>query len=129
LERYKIADSDIQGKRRLLEAKRKTLVAATEKIAQHQHQRDMLVEKAQSLQAELKLVELAQASGQFQFDDSKLAQAKRLAQDVEKRIRTMQKLIDGQRHIEEEIPIEADSGSVAQKFDEYFGSNGAVAKK
>jgi hypothetical protein len=127
LERYKNVEREIEAKQKLLEAKQKTLSAATQKIGQYQHQRDMLLEKAESLQTELKLVELAQAGGNFQFDDSKLAQARQLAQDLEKRIRTMQKLIDGQRHIDDEIPVEADSRSVAQKFDEYFGQGPAVA--
>ncbi|QDU52927.1 coiled-coil domain-containing protein [Gimesia panareensis] len=129
LERYKNVANDIHGKEKLLEAKQKTLRAATEKISQYQHQQDLLEEKSESLQAELNLVELAKAGGNFEFDDSKLADAKRLAQDVEKRIRTMHKLIEGNRHVDSEIPVEADDRSVVNKFDDYFGQKSSVAKK
>lgn len=129
LTRYKNVENDIAGKQKLLEAKGNTLSAATEKILEYQHQRDMLVETAEALQAELRLAELAKAGGNFAFDESKLAQAKRVAKDVEKRIRTMQKLIDGERQIEDEIPVEADSCTAVEKFDEYFGKDSQPAAK
>jgi len=120
LERFDNAAVQLAAKQRLLADRRRTLAAATQKIQQYQQQHNLLVEKAESLAAELKLVELAQETGNFQFNHSKLSQAKDLAQQVEKRIRTVQKLVEGHRQLAGEIPVEADARPVTERFDEYF---------
>ncbi len=110
-----------QAKEKLLEARRRTMSTATEKIQQYQRQHSLLVEKVESLQGELKLIELAGNARDIAFDGSKL-QAKGLSQRVEKRIRTVQKLVDGQA-IPSEIPVDADARPVVERFDAYFGRN------
>lgn len=120
LERFENDAVQKQAKEKLLEARRRTLTAATEKIQQYQRQHDLLVEKAESLQGELKLVELASNAHDIAFDGSKLKQAKELSQQVEKRIRTVQKLVDGQV-LSNEIPVDADVRPAAERFDSYFG--------
>lgn len=120
LERFENDAVQKQAKEKLLEARRRTLSAATEKIQQYQRQHALLVEKAESLQGELKLVELASNAQDIAFDGSKLKQAKELSQQVEKRIRTVQKLVDGQA-ISTEIPVDADARPVTERFDTYFG--------
>lgn len=123
LARYQDAHVRLEAKQRILQSRQRTLVAATDKIRQYRQQHDMLVEKAEGLQAELKLLELAQTTGTFEFDQSKLKDAKHLAIDVEKRIRTMQKLVDGEQQLVGEIPVEADDRSAGERFDEYFGNS------
>ena len=120
LERFENDAIQKQAKEKLLEARRRTLSAATEKIQQYQRQHAMLVEKAESLQGELKLVELASNAQDIAFDGSKLKQAKELSEQVEKRIRTVQKLVDGQV-VPNEIPVDADARPVTERFDTYFG--------
>lgn len=112
----------LQAKQRILDARRKTLIAATDKIRACQHQHGLLTEKSESLQAELKLLELAEANGNSHFDQSKLSHAKDLAMSVEKRIRTLQKLVDGQPELAGEIPVDIESRSAAEQFDEYFAA-------
>ena len=114
----------LEAKSRIRASRQQTLVAATSKIRAYQQQHDLLLEKSDSLHAELKLLELAQATGNFQFDHSKLTQAKELATTVEKRIRTLQKLVDGQSHPTGEIPVDADERPVTERFDEYFANDG-----
>jgi len=126
LARYDDGRVRLEAKQRILDSRRKTLEAATDKIRTCQHQHDVLVEKAESLQAELKLLELAQAGGNFQFDHSKLQQTKDLALAVEKRIRTLNKLVEGQQPLADGIPVEADARSATEKFDEYFAGAGGV---
>jgi len=120
LERFDEAEKQLAEKERILDARRQTLVAATDKIRQFQQQQELLAQKVESLKAELKLAELAEESGSFQFDNSKLAQAKEAVEQAEKRIRVMQKLVEGERQVAGEVPVEADSRPVSQKYDEYF---------
>jgi len=124
LERYEDGRVQLEAKQRILASRRQTLDAATDKIRVCQQQHDLLLQKAESLQAELKLLELAQAGGSFEFDQSKLREAKDLAVAVEKRIRTLHKLVDGQQRASDAIPVEADDRPVTEKFDEYFTEAG-----
>lgn len=124
LERRLAAHADartrLDAKRKILASRESALAAATEKVRQYQQQYLMLTEKADSLQAELKLVELAQTTGHVSFDHTKLAEAKELATTVEKRIRTLHKIIEGESLGAQEIPVSADARPVAERFDEYF---------
>lgn len=120
LTKYEDTRVRLDAKRRILAARQDTLAAAIAKINQYAHQHTLLVEKAESLQAELKLVELAQASGNFSFDHSKLQQAKTAAETVEKRIRVVRKLVEGEKVADTEIPVDTDARPVADRFDEYF---------
>jgi hypothetical protein len=120
LERFDNVAAQLTSKEKILTARRRTLEAATDKIRQYEHQRDLLVEKSESLQAELKLLEVAQTAGGFRFDNSKLAQAKELALEVEKKVRTLQKVVETDRHLDGDIPVDADSRPVTQRFDERF---------
>ena len=120
LQRYDNAAVQLAAKRRIQQERRRTLAAATDKICHYQQQQDLLAEKAESLKAELKLVELAQETGNFEFNHSKLNQAKDLALELEKRLAVVQKLVDGQRQVSDEIPVEVDARPIIQRFDEYF---------
>ena len=127
LERYENAAVQLHAREKLLATRRQTLTAATEKIRQYQRNHDALVEKTESLQGELKLAELAADAHRIDFDHSKLQAAKTLAVDVEKRIRTVQKLVEGQT-VSGDIPVDADSRPVSRRFDDYFGQTSAVTK-
>lgn len=120
MNRYDEVQDQLAAKEKLLESRRKTLAAATDKIRQHQQQRDLLLDKAAAIQAELKLAEAAQAQGGFCFQQSKLAQAKELTTEVEKKVRTLQKIVQADRDFGGEIPVSADSRPVTQRFDERF---------
>ena len=43
-----------------------------------------------------------------------------LSREVEKRIRTLQKLVDGQQQVRGEIPVEADSRPIEEVYDDFF---------
>lgn len=122
LQGYDSAAVALAAKEQILQARQRTLEAATERIWQYQQQHDQLVQKTESLKAELKLVEMAQQAGDFQLDPSKLGAAKQLAQDVEKRIRTIEKLLDGRRQAAGGIPVDAEEEELCpvQDFDKRF---------
>ena len=127
LERYENAAVQLQAREKLLATRRQTFAAAVEKIRQYQRNHDALVEKTEALRGELKLAELAADAHQIDFDHSKLQAAKTLAEEVEKRIRTVQKLVEGQA-VGGDIPVDADSRPVSRRFDDYFGQASAANK-
>ncbi len=120
LTKYDDTQFQLEAKRRILETRGQTLQAATAKIRHYRQQRDLLEEKAEALQAELKTVELAQQAGDFHFDHSKLKETKDLATDLEKRIRILHKLVESEQTVVGEIPVDADGRSATEKFDDYF---------
>ena len=126
LERYENAAVQLQAREKLLVTRRQTLTAAVEKIRQYQRNHDALVEKTEALRGELKLAELAADAHQIDFDHSKLQAAKTLAEEVEKRIRTVQKLVEGQT-VGGDIPVDADRRPVSRRFDDYFGQTPAAS--
>lgn len=128
LDQYQERKAQLAAKEHPLEQRRRTLEAATAKVAEYRRQYEQLVAKAETLQAELKLAEAAQTAGRLEFDSSKLAQTKQLAQDVEKRIRVLQRLVDAQRQPAGEIPLDADTRPVTERFDELFGPQESAAK-
>ncbi len=128
LDRYEQQKAQLAAKEQLLVQRRRTMEAATAKVDEYRRQYEQLVAKAESLQAELKLVEAAQAAGRLEFDTSKLAQTKKLSEDVEKRIRVLQRLVDSERQTGGEIPVDADARPVTERFDELFTPQEAAAE-
>lgn len=129
LQRYKDGQTLLESKKQLLQSRQTTLQAAVDKIREFQHQREMLAQKVESLKAELALAEAQQAAGNFHFDSSHLAEAKRLADDIEKRIRVTQRMMAGEQLPGGEIPVAADDRPATEQFDEMFGKDaGSTAK-
>lgn len=116
---YQERDSELKAKEQLLQTQRQTLEAARKKAVEYRRQYDQLVAKAEALRAELKLLEAAQATSTARMDDSKLGEAKALAQEIEKRIRVGQRMLDTERKpLEGEIPVNTDDRPVTERFDE-----------
>lgn len=121
LDQYEERQAQLAAKKQLLAERQRTLEAATAKVNEYRRQYEQLQQKYESLKAELALAEAAQAAGNLQFDSSKLAQAKDLAQEVEKRIRVMQKMVEADRQPSGEIPVEGDSRPATERYDRLFG--------
>lgn len=129
LDHYEQRHAQLEAKTQLLEQRQRTLEAASKKVSEYRRHYEQLVAKAEGLQAELKLVEAAQAAGNMSFDSNKITRSKQLADEVEKRIRVLQRLVDHQRQPEGEIPLEVDHRPAAQRFDDLFGQSSAQARK
>ncbi len=121
LDRYQMQQDRLEAKRQLLQQRLRTLQAAQEKVAEYRRQYDLLVAKAEQLKAELQLAQAAAATGELNLDGSKLGEARQLAQEVEARIRVLQKVIDQGRTPADEIPVATDARPASERFDELFG--------
>jgi len=120
--RYKTVDGTIESLQQMRDARQRNLDAAREKLtamigAQRQLQVDV-----ENLEAKLKLVEVAEASSDFQFDDSKLARAKQLMVDIRTRLDVAAKLANADTNFQKEIPLdETEAEDVTTQVAEYFG--------
>ena len=98
----------------------------------------MLVEKrklevdVENLEARLKMVEVAQTTSSFNFDDSQLGRAKELVTDLRSRLDVEEKVAQTDSKYLGEIPLEESApANVAEEVGKYFSTDsgsGKVAK-
>jgi len=113
---YQERQAERTAKERLLATRRETLASATTRIHECQKQHVGLTQKIEVLRADLKRLELAQAAGKVSFDETKLQAARDLSTEVEKRLRTLARLVDGEAK-PPVIPVMADKRPLTERFD------------
>lgn len=120
--RFKTTDATLESMQQMRDARQRNLDAARQKLtAMMSAQRQLQVE-VENLEAKLKLVEVAEASSDFQFDDSQLARAKQLISDVRTRLDVAAKLANADTNFHDEILLEESSAEdVTEQVAEYFG--------
>lgn len=122
-ERFQTAEATLKAKKSMLEARERSLNAAREKLdGMFSCKRDLEVE-VQNLEARLKMLQAAQTTSQFNFDDSQLSRCKKTMQELKKRLDVAErvleqdgKLIDG---LGEEAPEVSED--VVEQVHRYFG--------
>ena len=129
--RFKVADDTLASMKQMRDARQKNLDAAQQKLAAMVNARRKLEVDVQNLEAKKKLVEVAQASSEYIFDDSQLARAKELITDIRTRLDVAAKLANADVDVPVEIPLdEATPTDITDQVTEYFklGANDDVAK-
>jgi hypothetical protein len=123
--RFKVADDTLCSMKSMRDAREKNLDAAQQKLAALVNARRKLEVDLQNLEAKRKLVEVAQASSEFVFDDSQLARAKELINDIRTRLDVAAKLANADVNVEFEIPLDESTPSdITEQVAEYFKLNG-----
>ena len=108
--RFKVTDDTLASMKQMRDAREKNLDAAQQKLAAMINARRKLDIDIQNLEAKRKLVEVAQASSDYVFDDSQLARAKELITDIRTRLDVAAKLANADVNVQAEIPLdEADA--------------------
>ena len=119
--RFKVADDTLASLKQMRDARQKNLDAAQQKLAALVNARRKLEVDVQNLEAKRKLVEVAQASSEIVFDDSQLARAKELINDIRMRLDVAAKLANADVNVEAEIPLEeAAPSDITDQVAEYF---------
>jgi hypothetical protein len=123
--RFKVADDTLASMRQMRDAREKNLDAAQQKLVAMINARRKLDVDIQNLEAKRKLVEVAQASSEFVFDDSQLARCKELISDIRTRLDVAAKLANADVNLDVEIPLdEATPSDITDQVAEYFKLNG-----
>jgi hypothetical protein len=124
--RFKVADDTLSSMKQMRDAREKNLDAAQQKLAAMVNARRKLEVDVQNLEAKRKLVEVAQASSEYVFDDSQLARCKELITDIRTRLDVAAKLANADVNIEVEIPLdEATPSDITDQVADYFKLNSA----
>jgi hypothetical protein len=122
--RFKVADDTLASMKQMRDARQKNLDAAQQKLAAMVNARRKLEVDVQNLEAKRKLVEVAQASSEYVFDDSQLARAKELINDIRTRLDVAAKLANADINVQTEIPLnDAAPADITDQVTEYFKLN------
>lgn len=125
LERYKSAEATLERDRQILRAHQETLKANQRKLDEMiSAKRDLEVQIAQ-LEARLRTLQAAEAASTLEFDDSQLAQAKKLINELNKQLDVREKMLDAEGRFPGLIPVDADDEipavDVIEQVDAHFG--------
>jgi chromosome segregation ATPase len=130
-ERYKTADATLASLREIHEARQKSLEAARQKLEGMLASKRTLEVDVENLEAKLKMVEAAQTTSEFNFDDSRLSRCKELISDLRTRLDVAAKMVNAKDSFQSEIPLnETVPTDIVEEVTEYFqGSSERVANR
>src|SRR4051794_2564319 len=119
--RFKVSDDTLASMKQMRDAREKNLDAARQKLAAMINARRKLEVDVENLEAKRKLVEVAQASSDYVFDDSQLARAKELITDIRTRLDVAAKLANADVNVQAEIPLnDAAPADITDQVTQYF---------
>jgi phage shock protein A len=122
-ERYKTHDATLGSLRELQSARRKSLDAARQKLEGMLAARRQLEVDVEHLEAQFKMVEVAQTTSEFNIDDSQLGRVKDLIADVRARLNVAERLAHAQCDLDSEISLGGpQSENIVDQVTEYFNA-------
>jgi len=125
--RFKTSDATLGSLSDMRDARQRNLDAARQKLAAMMSAQRQLGVEVENLEAKLKLVEVAQASSDFQFDDSQLARAKQLMTDIRTKLDVAAKLANADMNFQDEIPLDQPAlDNITEQVAEYFQLEGSA---
>lgn len=120
-ERYKTADATLGSLKEMQSARQRSLEAARQKLEGMLATKRQLEVDVEHLQARLKMVEAAQTTSDYQFDDSQLSRAKELIGDLRTRLDVAERLVNAEGYFHDEIPLtEPAPENIVDDVTEYF---------
>jgi chromosome segregation ATPase len=122
-ERFKVNESTVEKLDQIMAARQSKLDAARQKLEEMLAAKERLEVEVENLEAQLKMVEVAQTASEFNFDDSQLSRTRKLLDDIRTRIEVAGKMVDADKAIHPEIPVDepADQEDITDTISAYFG--------
>ncbi len=123
-DRYKTSDSTLESLRQMREARQRGLDAATQKLQGVLAAQGKLQLQIENLEARNQLVQAAETTCEYNFNDSELSHLKELVADLQTRIDVRAKLADQENDAYSEIPVsEPSSENIVEQVTNYFGTD------
>jgi hypothetical protein len=108
------------------QARQRSLEAARQKLEGMLAAKRQLEVDVEHLEARLKMVEAAQTTSDYKFDDSQLSRAKELVSDLRTRLDVAEKLVNTEDYLRDEIPLtESAPENIVEEVTEYLNGNRA----
>ena len=130
-ERFKTTDATLASLKDIEQARVRSLAAAREKLEGMLAAKRKLEVDVEHLEARLKMVEAAQTTSDYAFDDSRLSRVKELITDLRTRLDVAERLTSAEGAFHGEIPLsETTSDNLLDEVTDYLrlDDNGKVAE-
>lgn len=124
-DQFKTQEATVISKKKQLDAKQRMLLAARDKLEGMLAAKSQLEVDVENLAARQKMVEVAQTTSEFNFDDSKLANTKELIDRIRTRIEVSEKLVNADINYYERIPLDEKDvdRDITEEITDYFGEH------
>jgi chromosome segregation ATPase len=120
-ERFKTSDATLVSLKEIHQARKKSLDAARQKLEGMLSAKRQLEVDVENLEARLKMVEVAQTTSNYNFDDSQLGRAKELITDLRTRLNVAERMLTVEGDLHDEIPVSAPaSENIVEQVTEYL---------
>lgn len=121
---FKTQESTTTAVHKILVARQAGLQAAREKLDIMLDAKRQLEVDVENLEARLTMVQVAQTSSNFKFDDSQLSRTQELFDDIGTRIEVAEKLVNADVHFVDRIPLDEPEieRDIIEEIADYFGS-------
>ena len=103
--------------KQVLRARENGLKAAREKLENMLAAKRQLAVDIENLEARLKMIEVAQTTSQFNFDDSQLARTRDLINEIGTRLDVTEKMMNQHVQLSDRIPLEEDEAASEDVLD------------
>jgi peptidoglycan hydrolase CwlO-like protein len=123
-ERYKTGEATLASLEQMLTARQRSLEAARQKLEGMLAAKRQLAVEVENLEARLQMVAAAQSTSAYQFDDSRLGQAKELIAKLRTRLDVAEKLANAETKYQGEIQLEGTSpANIVEEVTEHFAGD------
>jgi len=122
-DQFKTQEGTTVALKKILLARQKSLQAAREKLEGMLATKRQLEVDVENHEARLKMVEVAQTTSDFNFDDSQLSRTKELIQEIGDRIEVAERLLNVDTRFQDRIPVEKTEADrdITEEIADYFG--------
>ncbi len=120
-DRYKEAEVVLEGKRRLLTTRERSLATAMQMLDRTRSQKVRLEDQIKSLESQYRLAKAAGAGSPLAIDSSKLAKTEKLITEIKTRLDVAERVLAHEARFVQTIPVDTiDEKELLRQVGEYF---------
>jgi hypothetical protein len=123
--RYKAAENVLMSDLKILEARRQTLTANTQRLSDLNQAKMELEVKVEQLEARVQTVSAAETVSVLAIDDSSLSQAEKLIEDLNRELDVKERVLDAEVKFADLIPVDRqpslEEGDISKQIEAHFG--------
>lgn len=125
-ERFRTHEATLASLQGVQQARQRSLEAARQKLEGMLAAKRNLEVEVENLEARKKMVEVAQTTSDYNFDDSQLGRVRELVADVRTRLNVAEKLVNADGALREEIPLSPLGGEdIVEQVSKYLDGGDA----
>lgn len=123
-DRFKTKEATVEKLRQILQARETGLLAANDKLKGMQGAKRQLEVDVENMKARLEMVKVAETTGRFNFDDSRLARTRDAISEISARIDVAEKMAHTSVAMPDQIKLDdEESRNISEEVAKYFAEH------